>query len=110
MLKRSQGGLSAVVGVRTGPDNQMAQDVYSSGLYIQGSNASTEFVVDGGNEKVPVLLLSFPLSLLSILCLLSSNGEIQKSGLLHATRVVSNLSEYRGVCGSCKGSLSLATP
>ena len=59
MLKGSLGGLSAVVGVRTGPDNQMAQDVYSSGLYIHGSNASTEFVVDGGNEKVPVPLFLF---------------------------------------------------
>ncbi|KAL3139221.1 hypothetical protein ABBQ32_005991 [Trebouxia sp. C0010 RCD-2024] len=34
------------------PENQAVQDTYSSGLYIQGGNKSTEFVVNGGSEKV----------------------------------------------------------
>ena len=63
LLKSPLDVLSAVAGTETYlPENQAAQDVYSSGLYIQGSNTSTEFVVDGGSEQVPLPWFCFFLS------------------------------------------------
>lgn len=68
--------LSAAAGVNTSPfetEEQGAVDMASSGLYVQGDNTSTEFVVNGGGEEVrlprSMFLASFQIhvSVLSLL-------------------------------------------
>ena len=63
----SIGILSAVAVMNTyspETEDQRVLELANSGLYIVGNNASTEFVVDGGGDKVLLLRSCFlPLSL-----------------------------------------------
>ena len=73
-------------GTGSSQDNTALDAAGSSGLYVFGGNSSTELVVEGGGEEVPLLRLFFPFffsysSIIGILTLLMVRSASPESGV-----------------------------